>query len=81
MSSLPWSHFHIAQDGRITGFSLESCEQCGEPTMAANSITLVEKPARLRRLGMKQMDTLPPEEFYVEELDGCACENCIHATA
>lgn len=77
MSRTPWTHFFVARDGRITGFNVDKCEQCGERVQAANSITLKETPARLRSLGLKELKTLPPEEWYVEELEGCACEDCI----
>ncbi len=78
-SRLPWSHFYVARDGRITGFNIEACEQCGKPTQAANSITLCESVKRLRSLGLTQSMTLPPEEYYVEEFEGSACEDCIPA--
>jgi len=76
-SQLLWSHFYVAQNGRITGFCLEKCEQCGRDTQAANSITLCEPVSRLLSLGLVQSPTLPPEEYYVEEFEATACEHCI----
>lgn len=41
------------------------------------AVTIMEPPVRLRRLGLIQAAVLPPEEYWVDELGGCACEDCI----
>ncbi|HKE46482.1 MAG TPA: hypothetical protein VKB52_00335 [Rhodanobacteraceae bacterium] len=76
MSQLPWSHFHVAASGRVTGFTLDACETCGGAIQAPNSVTLGETPARLVALGLTQVDALPCEAFYDESTDRQACERC-----
>jgi len=74
-SQLPWTHFYIHASGRITGFVPDRCETCGGDIQAANSITLVETPERLRALGLTQVSELPEEGYYDEETDKEACYN------
>lgn len=72
-----WTHFHVEDDsGRITGFALGTCENCGGPVQDANSIGLRETPTRLLSLGFIQADTLPPEGYYSNKTRGEACDEC-----
>lgn len=75
-SQLPWSHFYVHPDGKITAFEPDACEHCGEDIQKPNSATLVEPPARLRSLGLVQSKTLPVEGYYSEKTEGEACDSC-----
>ena len=75
-SRTPWTHFHVDSTGRVTGFSVSICENCGGECEASGAITLKETPARLRSLGMVEAPKLLPEEWHVDELGGCACSAC-----
>lgn len=81
VSALPWTHFHASKSGRITGFTLGSCEVCGGAVMEGNSITLMESVSRLKRLGLVQMQECPPDVWWVEAIDATACTTCIDAEA
>ena len=76
MSQLPWSHFHVAASGRVTGFTLDACETCGGAIQAPNSVNFHEPVNRLLALGLTQVAELPPEGFYDEATDREACERC-----
>lgn len=75
-SRLPWSHFHVAPDGRIVGFSVDTCENCDKQVQSPNAIGLGETKKRLLSLGLVEVPVRLPEEFYSEELGHCVCELC-----
>lgn len=82
-SKLPWTHFFVHADGRITGFVPDTCESCGCDIQAPNSVTLCETPQRLRALGLKESQELPEEAYYDEATDREACynANCAYYSA
>lgn len=71
-----WPFFHVNSSGRITAFNTDTCEQCGKPTVK-EQVGMHETPRRLRSLGLQELATIPPEQYWVDELGGCACENCL----
>jgi hypothetical protein len=70
------THFYVdPQSGKITAFSLDSCETCGHLIQAANSLTLLD-PALLVRFGMVESDVLPPTGWHDEDTGMEVCEVC-----
>ena len=61
--------------GNITVFDLDTCENCGGPVQAPNAVRVV-RPIHPEILALLSVEELPPEQYYVEDLDGCACEGC-----
>lgn len=76
IETMLWTHFYVAPSGRISLFVPDSCETCGAPIQAANSVTGADSPAHYRALGMTQVTELPEEGFYCDELDQEACYTC-----
>jgi len=63
------SAFHV--------FRLGVCENCEGPVQEPNSVTVFEPKKKLLRLGMKEMNGLPPETYYSERLGHSCCEFCM----
>ena len=74
---LPWSHFSVADSGRVTAFNLGSCEVCKGEVMEGGDINLMESVSRLKRLGLVQMKVCPPDIWWVDAIGATACTPCI----
>jgi len=73
---LGFSHYHVV-DGRVTLFTMDTCENCKEKIQAANALGGVVKDIpTYEKMGLKKADELPEEGYYSDELDGEACYNC-----
>lgn len=76
-SLTPWSHFTpLAGERYFIGFSVEQCETCGADVQAPNAINLHESRERLLSLGMVELPTQLPEEWYDDESGQCKCDAC-----
>ena len=64
------THFHPASK---TVCDVEPCENCGGDTQAANALTLYNP----EDFNLVIVEERLPESYYSEEIDGCACEDCI----
>lgn len=68
------SHYHLPTK---TVFTLEECEHCGGEAQGANAATVNNLP-NLDKSGLTEYkkDWLPAEQYWYDEIDGCACEDC-----
>jgi hypothetical protein len=72
-----FSHYFVGNNGRTEMFNVETCENCGTMVMCPNSVGGSQSDiSKYKSLGMKRLKELPPETYYSEELDGCACYDC-----
>ena len=74
---LGFTHFFDHDNEQTTCFVLDHCENCGEAIQAANSIGGATKDIPFYvSIGMKQINELPPEGYYSDDLQGEACDHC-----
>ena len=75
MGFMGLTHYKAGGPMRHTGFELSTCETCGKPVQAPNSVTLCEPEARLQALGLKEWEgEMPPEIYYCELTDMSVCD-------
>lgn len=77
MSAIPWSHFYVAPDGRITLFTLGDCEHCGGATCEPNAVGGMDSFGVYVNLGLRELENLPPEIWFDEELGHTTCDDCV----
>jgi len=62
------------QPGMVHAFCLDSCEDCGEPVQAPNSVHLSRNA--IQPLRLQQLSSLPPELGYCEATGMAVCDDC-----
>ena len=72
---VPATHFVMENSGAII-FEIEPCDKCGKDALSPNSVRVFATSKELKNVGLSQLETLPPELGWSEELGGAICENC-----
>lgn len=60
--------------GWCHAIAIESCETCGGPAEACNSLQI--QIADAKRLRLQRLERRLPEQYYDEDLGQCVCDEC-----
>jgi len=75
---MSWKHYHVNGEA-VTLLNVDTCETCGRRIQAANAVGgCLAETTKYVRLGMRKIDTLPPEGYHDEEsgMEKCDREDC-----
>ena len=74
---LTFTHFHVDTRKNVTGFDLDTCENCGGTVQAPNALQITAPgPDGLRAMGVIQCPAMPNETSHNDDLGHSDCERC-----
>jgi hypothetical protein len=77
MKVTPNTRFFRRSPKFVTVFEIGTCESCGKPIQEANAFGVsVKDIPTLLKMGVKEIDFLPPEIQYNDVTQKCDCQGC-----